>query len=141
MIHSSDEWDRLADALEYPHDAPPNVQERYVEAFDLDPESTLDIGWHLFADRPERGQFLVMVRQRLERAGISERTELPDHLPTLLRLIARQPDDQARDLAELIAPAVEHVVDHLRAGNNPFGDTIDAVARALDARRRREDQS
>jgi nitrate reductase molybdenum cofactor assembly chaperone len=134
-------WDRLADALEYPSDAPAAVQEQYVAAFDLDPACSLDVGWHLFGEAPERGAFLASLREDLARAGIYERGNLPDHLPTILRLIAREDEESAAALAAIIAPAVTHLREFLRARGSPFADTIDAVARALDARQRQEEPS
>jgi nitrate reductase molybdenum cofactor assembly chaperone len=128
-------WDRLADSLEYPRDASGAVQDRYVEAFDMEPASTLDVGWHLFGDRPERGQFLAMLRDDLARAGVPERDNLPDHLPTLLRLIARQDAGDAAALAGVIAPAVERICARLHAQDSPFAAALDAVAGALEFRR------
>lgn len=133
-------WDRLADALEYPAGAPPALQEQYVAAFDLDADCTLDIGWHLFGEAPERGRFLSMVRDELARAGVYERGNLPDHLPTLLRLIARQDEQSASELAALIAPAVTLVLERLGAKGSAFTEPIAAVARALDDRRRHEEE-
>jgi nitrate reductase molybdenum cofactor assembly chaperone NarJ/NarW len=139
MMPGASTWDRLADALEYPVDAPASIQQQYVDAFDLDPACSLEIGWHLFGESPERGAFLSILREDLARAGIFERGDLPDHLPTLLRLIAREDDESAAALAAIIAPAVAHLAEYLRARRSPFADAIDAVARALDARTRHEE--
>jgi nitrate reductase assembly molybdenum cofactor insertion protein NarJ len=131
---ATDVWDRLADALEYPQYAPPAVQERYVATFDLNPACALDVGWHLYGETPERGTFLSTLREALRRAGVDERGELPDHLPTLLRLIPREDEAFAGNLAARIAPVVERLRDMLGADGNPFADVIAAVARLLDAR-------
>jgi nitrate reductase molybdenum cofactor assembly chaperone NarJ/NarW len=106
-------------------------QERYTEVFDFDPACTLNIGWHLLGDAPERGAFLAALREDLARAGVFERDELPDYLPTLLRLIARQDDAAASELAAYIAPAVTRVRERLIASGSPFGDVLDAVTRML----------
>ena len=129
-----DVWDRLADALEYPTVAAPSVQERYVETFDLNPACALGVGWHLYGDAPERGAFLAMVREELARAGVDERGDLPDHLPTLLRLIPRTDDATASALAALIMPAVTRLRGALEREGNAFGDVLEAVARMLAAR-------
>ena len=137
----ADPWDRLAEALEYPHEASPAVQERYVETFDLDPASTLDVSWHLFGDRPERGQFLAHVREDLARAGVAENGDLPDHLPTLLRLIPRQEHCDAAALAAQIAPAVARLLERQQAQSSPFAGTLDEVARALERCQQQEEES
>jgi nitrate reductase delta subunit len=131
MTAAADAWDRLADALVYPAAAPPARQEQYVDAFDLDPACTLDIGWHLFGDTPDRGAFLSTLREELARAGVPEGGELPDHLPTLLRLIARADATAAAELAARIAPAVARVHAQLSARGSPYGEVIGAVSREL----------
>ena len=135
---AADSWDRLADALEYPASGPVSAQEEYVEAFDFDPGCTLDVGWHLFGETPERGAFLSILREDLARAGVREGEDLPDHLPTLLRLIACEDEESAAALATILAPAVARLHEHLAARGSAFAGTIDAVARALDARRQKE---
>jgi nitrate reductase delta subunit len=134
MTAAVDVWDRLAEALEYTNFAPPAVQERYVETFDLNPKCALDVGWHLYGEAPERGVFLSMLRDDLARAGVDEHGDLPDHLPTLLRLIPREDDKSASELAALIAPAVTRLREVLAADGNPFADVVDTVAHLLDAR-------
>ena len=64
------------------------LQERFTAAFDLNPKGTLDLGWHLFGEKYERGLLLVRMRQQLAKYGIAESTELPDHLTHALRLLA-----------------------------------------------------
>ena len=107
------------------------MQERYVEAFDFDPASTLDLGWHLFGDTPDRGAFLSALREDIVRAGVFERGELPDNLAIVMRLIARLDGTAASKLAARIAPAVARVHDHLRSRNYPYADLIDAVGRMV----------
>ena len=109
------------------------AQERYVEAFDFDPACTLDMGWHLLGDAPERGALLTILRDDLAHAAVDEGGELPDHLPALLRLIAREDEARGATLAGFIAPAVAGLHERLRARANPFGDLLDAVARMLAA--------
>jgi nitrate reductase molybdenum cofactor assembly chaperone NarJ/NarW len=117
-----------------------SMQERYVEVFDWDPACTLDVTWHLLGDRPERGTYLAGLREDLARAGVDEAGELPDHLPVLLRLIAREDRAAASALAAFIAPAVARVYERLSACGNPYADVMDAVARMLTVLQRQEEQ-
>lgn len=95
------------------------LQETYTETFDLDPGCTLDVGWHLFGERFERGAFLADLRPRLAAAGIGERNELPDFLPTLLRLLWTNPD-QTLELRALVASAVATLTSALRERGSPY---------------------
>src|SRR6266568_3182701 len=71
-------YQELADLLRYPED--PARQELYVQTFEFNPACTLELGWHLFGENYERGEFLVRMREQLRRHGIAESNELPDHL-------------------------------------------------------------
>jgi len=105
-----------------------SIQEEYAAAFDFDPDSALDLGWHLFGDGPDRGPWLAMLAEALARANVPRREELPDHLAHLLMLIAREEDSQAAALAELIAPALEKVQKRLSERGSPFAALVDAAA-------------
>jgi nitrate reductase delta subunit len=108
------------------------LQEEYAAAFDFDPESALEMGWHLFGDGPDRGPWLAVLAEALERAGVPRRQELPDHLSHLLMLIAREEAPHATTLAELIAPALQKVHKRLTERGSPFAALIDTAACMLD---------
>jgi nitrate reductase delta subunit len=109
------------------------LQEAYVEAFDLDPECALDLGWHLHGERRERGEMLAALRARLQAAGVSESSQLPDHLTHVLMLMARQPDEDRTGLASACAGPLEHIRDTLRRRGSPYALLIDAVHSAVGA--------
>lgn len=111
-----------------------DLQEQYVAAFDVDPACTLEIGWHLFSDGPERGPWLAALREELAEAGVEETGELPDHLAHLLQLIARTDAVRARELASQIAPVVQQIRDRLAARNHEFTALLDAAAILLRSR-------
>jgi nitrate reductase delta subunit len=113
-------------------------QERYAEAFDFDPDCTLDLGWHLFGDSHERGAFMAALADDLARAGVVRSAELPDHLSHVLALIGREEPQRAGMLTELIEPAVQQVRRSLASRRSPYGALIDAVCAALEAVRGRD---
>ena len=104
------------------------LQERYTAAFDFDPACTLDVGWHLFSDGPERGPWLATLREELVEAGIPETGELPDHLMHLLMLIARESEPRAAELAAIVVPVIRNIRDRLVARGSDFTYLIDAAA-------------
>jgi nitrate reductase delta subunit len=122
-------YEELADRLRYPDE--PAMQELYIQTFEFNPACTLEIGWHLFGENYERGEFLVRMRGELRRHGIAETTELPDHLTHVLRLIKRMEHDEAARLAgEAVLPALEKIQ---LPEDNPYRPVLDAIRANLRA--------
>lgn len=108
------------------------LEELYTRTFDLNPVCSLDLGWHLYAENYDRGTFLVAMRESLRRHGIEEALELPDHLPTVLKLLARMPDEEACTLArESVLPALGKMINGFSDQENPYGSLIRAVENVL----------
>lgn len=88
------------------------VQEIFTRSFDVQPITTLSVGYLLFGDDYKRGEVLVHLRREQRAAGLDDGGELPDHLANVLRLLARWDD---RDLVEefvleLLGPAIEEMI-------------------------------
>jgi len=122
-------YTEFAEQLRYPND--PAEQERYVQTFEFNPACTLEIGWHLFGENYERGEFLVRMRGELRRYGIAETTELPDHLAHLLLLAGRMDYQDAAELAgEFLLPALAKIQEALK--DNPYEALIAAIRTKID---------
>ncbi len=110
------------------------LQELYTQTFDLNPACILELGWHLFGEQYERGEFLVKMRQQIRRFGLAESTELPDHLTHALALLARMEREEADEFA---AACVYPALDKMRAAwkdkDNPFEKVLEATARWLES--------
>lgn len=104
-----------------------NLQEQFVETFDLDPGCAPDLGWHLFGERYERGEWLAGLRADLRRVGLQPSTELPDHLTNVLRLLAHDEPARAQELAQFVAPAFETLHAGLERRESPFRHALTAV--------------
>ena len=100
------------------------LQELYTETFDFSESCTLDIGWHLFGDRHERGMFLSELRPELAAAGIDERLELPDHLPHVLTLLSRSDSPRLAELRTQVQQAVEKLMANLHERQSPYEHLI-----------------
>ena len=111
------------------------MQEQFIAAFDFDPKCSLDIGWHLYGENYDRGDFLVRLRGLLAAHGLDEGHELPDHLPHVLRLLGRLPADAAAALAtESVVPAVDKILEGLKTREGlypPLMRSVRAVVSAL----------
>jgi nitrate reductase assembly molybdenum cofactor insertion protein NarJ len=88
------------------------VQEIFTRSFDVQAITTLSVGYVMFGDDYKRGELLVNLNRELRQAGIDCGSELPDHLPTVLRLMARWEDRElAKEFAEeILHPALERVI-------------------------------
>jgi len=106
------------------------LQELYVRTFEMTPDACLDIGWHLFGENYERGEFLVRMRQTLRRCGVAESSELPDHLSHVLAALGRMENDEAvRFVEECLQPALAKIISAL--DGHPYQALLRGVESAL----------
>ena len=118
-----------------------DIEESYIQTFDLNPDACLDIGWHLFGEEYARGEFLVKLRQEMRRYGVAERDELPDSLLCVLPLVARMPDEEAERFRNgFLLPAVEKIRKAVPVESNPFANLLAALASLLSGDRTDEER-
>jgi nitrate reductase molybdenum cofactor assembly chaperone NarJ/NarW len=116
------------------------LQELYAATFDLDPACSLEVGWHLFGENYERGEFLVKMRGELRRLGVAESAELPDHLTHALAALGRMEPQEAADFATAcLFPALDKMRAGLKGKSNPFENALLAAGRVLEHRYPRPD--
>lgn len=108
------------------------MQERFTGAFDFDPKCSLDIGWHLYGENYDRGDFLVRLRGELAAHGVEEGVDLPDHLPHVLQLLARMPADAASALGrDSVIPALDKILAGLDGRETPYEHVVRSVHAAV----------
>ena len=104
------------------------LEESYARTFDMSPDASLDVGWHLYGEDYSRGAFLVRVRALLRRCRVPERAELPDHLTLLLPLLARLDGEEGEDLAcGAVLPALRKVLEAIEDGASPWRSVLVAA--------------
>lgn len=103
------------------------LQEEYTSVFDLGMACALELGWHLFGETCDRGGFLAALREDLQRAGVEERSGLPDHISHVLALVARETPERAASLSTLVAPAIATVRGALATRGTPFVHLLEAA--------------
>ena len=112
-----------------------DAQELYVQTFDLNPICALEVGWQLYGDNYDRGNFLVKMCQELDRYGVPETAELPDHLGNMLPLLARMEPAEARSMsASGVIPAVKKMLAAFEGKDNPYATLLNALGRILEVR-------
>ncbi len=111
------------------------LQETYTLTFDLNPVAALEIGYHLFGENYKRGLFLAQLRETEEQYALDEQRQLPDYLPTLLRLLTRLDDRELREdlIAECLLPAIGKMKTVLKSKENLYAPLVEAVEARLKA--------
>jgi nitrate reductase assembly molybdenum cofactor insertion protein NarJ len=103
------ELDAFAEALPSELD---EVREIFTRSFDVQSITTLGVGYVMFGDDYKRGELLVNLSREHDEVGLDCGTELPDHLPNVLRLIARWQDRELvlEFVEEILHPALEMMI-------------------------------
>ncbi|MGH9449637.1 MAG: nitrate reductase molybdenum cofactor assembly chaperone, partial [Terriglobia bacterium] len=60
------------------------LQELYTSTFDMRPDCTTNLGYHLFGDDVRRNIFMAQLKERMETRRVQLGNELPDHLSLVL---------------------------------------------------------
>jgi nitrate reductase molybdenum cofactor assembly chaperone len=110
------------------------LQELYVQTFDLNPVCALEVGWQLYGDNYDRGNFLVKMRQELECYGVPENSELPDHLCHVLPLLSRMEASEAVSFGRAsVIPALREMQTAFEGKNSPYESVLRALSRILES--------
>lgn len=134
-LRADPETSTLAGAFD-PHDRAA-LEEAYTRTFDLNGDTSLYVGHHLFGEDWRRGLFLAGLKRSYTESGFPSGSELPDHLPLLLRFISRrerggEPDDEVDDLIrDCLIPAVSRLVTTLRDDGSPYRAALEMILRSL----------
>jgi len=109
------------------------AEERYTQLFDMKPVCTLNLGHHIFGDTYARGALLAGLAGELNRHEIAHRFDLPDFLPTMLRLLAAMQDEEDRQLLvhSVMLPALKKVATALEESPGPWPQLLRHLPRVL----------
>lgn len=108
------------------------VEELYAKAFDLNPPTSLDLGYQLFGESYKRGTFLVKVQGAVHAHGVLHEGKLADHLTVVLRLLGHLEQKAAYDLVdEVILPVLVKVLSAFKDRTNPYRLPLEALKALL----------
>ena len=103
------------------------LEELFTRTFDMNPQTCLEVGWHLYGEDYKRGELLVNMRQALAQYHLPESEELPDHMSHCLLLLARmEPEEAPIFVDEYLLPALEKILESLKP-ENPFTDLLEVL--------------
>lgn len=104
------------------------MQETYTQAFDFDPDCSLELSWHLYGENYGRGDFLVKMRDMLQRFNITETVELPDHLIHVLEAFDHLSREEAQAFAgHYILPAMEKLLQGITSKDNLYKHALQGI--------------
>lgn len=110
---------------------PEEREELYVRTFDFDPATTLEIGWHLYGEDYQRGEFLAFCRRLLAELGVSEQGQLPDHAGLLLAALPALPPQRAGEFfTAFLDPGLEKILLALSQRQNPYRYLLEVLDHA-----------
>lgn len=108
---------------------PGEPEERYSGLFDLRPVCTLHVGYHLFGEAYQRGALLSGLVAEMRKVGVGLGGELPDYLPSVLRLLAALPPGEDREelVDGLLLPALTRMTEAMKAVDSPWSGVLRAL--------------
>lgn len=110
---------------------PGELQELYINAFDLRPDCTANLGYHLFGDDGRRGLFLAELKGRMEANRIALGSELPDHMSLVLRYIHQVESERGAVIEDCLLPAVSRMAEVLNGTDNLYKYVLRALLSVL----------
>ncbi|GAB6067047.1 hypothetical protein JCM13664_03650 [Methylothermus subterraneus] len=118
-------------------------QAQYVRTFDLNPDHSLHLTWHLFEEQDRRrGLTLANLAEFYQRQGLEiKRGELPDYLPLILEYASTLPSDQGGTFLAQCQQALEVLAANLYKVESPYAPLVRLLIARLTAEDAREPQN
>jgi len=127
----ADDLQPLVDYIDEHHDTA--LEEVFTRTFDSNAERALEVGWHLYGENYARGVFMVRMRGLLRQLGVTESSELPDHISHVLQVLARADRKVSTALAGgIVAPALAKILDGFGDRNNPYFGVVRGLKQFID---------
>jgi len=111
------------------------LQESYSATFDLNPSTSLDLGYHRWGDGKERGGALARLVSLYLEAGyeVVDRV-LPDHLPLVLEFLSLCPHEMALEIINEYESQVATLASRLAEDGSPYAGLLRMVSESFATR-------
>jgi len=119
--------------LDYARNTPLiELQEVYTQAFDLDPDTSLHLSYHLIGDSEDRGKVLAGLLWIYHREGFDAAIgELPDYLPMMLEFLSVCPEPEDAALLWSCLGTVAALAERLEEKKHPYAELMRLAANIL----------
>jgi nitrate reductase molybdenum cofactor assembly chaperone NarJ/NarW len=104
------------------------LQENYVQTFDMTAEHSLHLTHHLFGDDKNRGPALIDLGELYKDYGVEIVTnELPDYLPIILEFAAYMDDGEASVFLADAHKVLATLTENLKKAESPYVELLAIV--------------
>lgn len=104
------------------------LQQDYVQTFDMMAEHSLHLTHHLFGDDKNRGPALIDLGELFKDYGVEVVTnELPDYLPLILEFAAYLDDNEAMVFLSDANKVLKVLADNLQKAGSPYAALLSIV--------------
>jgi len=104
------------------------LQEDYVQTFDMTAEHSLHLTHHLFGDDKNRGPALIDLGELYKDYGVEVVTnELPDYLPLVLEFAAYMDDNEATVFLSDAKKVLGVLTENLQKAESPYAALLSIV--------------
>ncbi len=108
------------------------LQQKYVETFDFNKRTCLNLSFHNYGDRRQRGMAMLQLKRRYTSAGLPLKDgELPDYLPVVLEFAALASGKFGQEVLHEFRPSLELVRSALHEDESPYASLLKAILRTL----------
>jgi nitrate reductase delta subunit len=104
------------------------LQELYTALFDLNPETSLNLTYHLMGEREDRGRALAELIDIYRQAGFEPAADdLPDYLPLLLEFLTLAPESEHAPLISRCLAAISALAGRVRERSSMYAVPLEMV--------------
>jgi nitrate reductase molybdenum cofactor assembly chaperone NarJ/NarW len=109
-----------------------SLQEHYTAVFDMRPQASLNLTYHLMGDREERGRALAGLLALYRRSGFEPSVnELPDYLPLMLEFLSIAPEAANDPLVSRCLGAVPILLGRIAESKSMYLSPLEVLGRIL----------
>jgi nitrate reductase delta subunit len=109
------------------------VQEAFCAAFDLNPDTCMNLTWHEYQDGAKRGPALARFARAFEQAGFDPVcTDLPDYLPMVLELMSQSTNGDFQWVIAEHRQTVKMLTERLKSMQSPYAGIFQVLSETFE---------
>ncbi len=111
-----------------------SVQEAFCAAFDLNPDTCMNLSYHQYQDSAKRGPALARFARAFDEAGFAPVCrDLPDYLPMVLELMSRGTNGEFQWIVSDHRQTVKMLTERLQSMQSPYALVFQVLTETFEA--------